>query len=281
MGTKYNPKEELLVLMAIQELGESSIDEIREYIENHWQNLTESEPKEVPKSKVLRYVRRWNKRKAVSSNIVNSELVYSLADIPWYPRNQIIRVLKTPDETEASAFIDAYESKLKGRKSIRLPQSVYRDYAKFVLTFEVIDSIAGGIPNGERKLQFPKRDNGDLYIPINWLKGWTRDNSVLANLPQTVFKKRTGFSTGEFVEQPETHKIMKKVLMGLTEYEYIKTGERFKVKMNYPMHGTIIKTKEGLAEFFHSLEDTPIRGLGANPAAFGGRVKLLEMRELN
>lgn len=276
---KYNPKEELLVLLAIQDLGEASITEIQDYIQHHWKELTDTEPPEISKEKLLRYVRRWNKRKAISSNVVNGQLVYSLADIPWYPKNQIIRCLKASSAVEAQQFMDVYEEKLKEKKSIRQPQSVYRDYKQFELTFETLDCIAGGIPNGERKLQFPKHSDGSPYIPINWFKGWMRQNSGLANVPQAVFIYKTGFSTGEFTETPKLYKKLVKVKTGLTEYEYIKNGETFTVKMNYPMHGTAIKKTEQLEQMFKMLEVAPIRGLGAYPAHFGGRVKLVEMKE--
>ena len=277
---KYESKVELLVLMSIQELGEASIEEIQEYIKNHWQQLTDTQPQEISKGDLLRLVRRWNKRKAVAQNLVEGEIVYSLADVSWYPKNQIIRCLKTPDESEAKSFIQAYENKLKDRGSLRLPQSVYRDYKSFELTFETIDSIAGGMSNGERKLSFPRKENGDLHIPINWLKGWTRDNSGLADLPQVVFVHKTGFSIGEFLTQPKVMTKQVKVKEGMSEYEYIGSGEKFKTIITYPMHGTKVTTKEQLEAFFKKLEVAPIRGLGANPAAFGGRVKLLEMKEI-
>lgn len=277
----YNPKEELLVLLAIQELGEASINEIDDYIQNHWEELTDTEPCVIAKEQLLRYVRRWNKRKAISGNVVNGELVYSLADIPWFPKNQIIRCLKASNHLDAQQLMDVYETKLKEKKSIRQPQSVYRDYRQFELTFETLDCIAGGIPNGERKLQFPKHGNGKPYIPMNWFKGWMRQNSGLANVPQAVFIYKTGFSTGEFLEEPKLYRKLVKVKTGLTEYEYIQNGETFKVQMNYPMHGTAIKKAKQLEQLFKMLEVAPIRGLGAYPAHFGGRVKLVEIKEIS
>lgn len=118
---KYNSKKELTVLFAIDELGEASVSEIKEYIENHWKQLTNTEPTLFIQDEIWRYVRRWNKRKAISGNIVKGNIIYSLASIPWYPKNQIIRCLKTPGDTEAKAFMDVYEQKLSNRKSIRLP----------------------------------------------------------------------------------------------------------------------------------------------------------------
>lgn len=277
---KYNGKEEFLVILAIQELGEASIDEIAEYIENHWQELTETEPQQIPKDKILRYVRRWNKRKAVSGNIVNGNTVYSLADIPWFPKNQIIRCLKAPDDLPAKQLLDVYETKLGEKTSIRQPKSVYRDYKRFELTFETLDCVAGGIPHGERRLAFPKHPDGKPYIPINWFKGWMRQNSGLADLPQAVFVYKTGFSTGEFRDSPKLHTRLVKVKTGLTDYEYIGPGEQFTVTMVYPMHGTAIKKPEQLEQLFKRMELAPIRGLGSYPAAFGGRVKLLEIKEI-
>ena len=111
-------------------------------------------------------------------------------------------------------------------------------------------------------------------------KGWMRENSGLADLPQSVFIYKTGFSTGEFHNTPKIQTRLIKVKTGLTEYEYIGAGEKFTVTMNYPMHGTAIKTQEQLQQLFHTLEVAPIRGLGAYPAAFGGRVKLTEIKQL-
>ena len=274
---KYNAKEELLVEKAIEELGEASIDEIAEYIQNHWETLTNTKPKEISNEKLLRYVRRWNKRGAVSGNLVNDQLCYSLSCIPWWPKNQVIRCLKAPTDAEASAFIEVFEKRQKERTSIRLPKSVYRDYKGFTVTCETIDNVAGGLPNGERKLKFPRNQDGDLYIPINWLKGWLRENSGLADLPQSVFVYKTGFSVGKFEKQPKIHRTNVKVKTGLTEYEYIGSGERFTFHMNYPMHGTAIKKKEQLQKFLEQLADAPIRGLGSYPARFGGRIKIVDL----
>ena len=286
---KYLPEEELLVLlaiqefgearlneMAIQELGEASLNEINEYIQLHWKNLVETEPPEISEDKLLCYVRRWNKRKAVFGNMVNNVFVYSLAGIPWFSKNQIIRCLQTP--IEAQQLIDNYETKLKERKSVQQP--VYRDYKQFELTFKTIDCMAGGIPNGERKLRFPKHPDGTPYVPINWFKGWMQQNSSLANLPQTVFIYKTVFTTGEFVEPPKTYTKLVKVKTGLTEYEYIQAGETFKVLMTYPMQGTTIKRPTQLEQLFKMLEAAPIRGLGSYSEHFGGRVKLVEIKQI-
>ena len=274
---QYDSKEELIVLLAIEELGEASVPEISENIENHWQQLTDSEPKLITTDKLFRYVRRWNKRKAVSGNIVNGATVYSLADIPWYPKNQIIRCLKAPDDSQAKAFMDVYENKLSKRKSIRLPQGQYRDYESFKLTFETIDKIGGGIPAGDRKLAFPRTEDGDLYIPISWFKGWMRQNSGLGNMPSSVFMYYTGFSTGKFQKQPETKRELVKVKEGMTEYEYINHGEEFTMTLNFPLHGTAVKNKDQLEAWFKKLEVAPVRGLGAYPHHFGGRVKLINI----
>jgi len=45
------------------------------------------------------------------------------------------------------------------------------------------------------------------------------------------------------------------------------------------LHGTTIKSKEQLEGWFRKLQVAPVRGLGAYPHHFGGRVKLVNIKE--
>lgn len=277
---KYNPKNELMVLMAIKELKEATTEEICNYVNGKWQV-------EIDGKDLVRYVRRWKKGKIVAANLVGNDWVYSLRDIPWYPEAQMIHVVK-PDvsESEAIVFLENYDQELKARGYALEREPDIRDYETYDITLEVVDRIAGGQIEGaeendaeNRLLIFP-REERRLVIPRSWIKGWFRDNARLINMTPSI-KYTLGVSKGEFLEQPTVEKKTVIGKKGPQTHETIGKGAKFTFTLNYPTHGTKIKTADDLEKFFHKVEKAPIRGFGAYDTQFGGGVKLVEMKPLD
>lgn len=270
---KESEQLEVDVFEAIQEKGESTIQELYTYI-------TENLGKEISMNDLFRYVRRWKAKKIVALNFVNGETVYKLADIPPWYASGIMAICKGTTQSNIKDALTALDEKLKHQQKIIEPRSVYGDYHTYEATFETVDLILGGrMVNEEEELKFPTQ-NGKAIIPMNWFRGLTRDNAPLMNLPSSI-AYHIGFSNGEFLEEPEMETVTLKVKIGTAKYEAIKAGTKFKIKMQVPMRGTKLNTKEQIQQFFNKISEIPLRGLGANPFAFGGRIKLVELKDLN
>jgi hypothetical protein len=109
--------------------------------------------------------------------------------------------------------------------------------------------------------------------------GLIRDNQPLMEVAALHY--HTAIGAGEFLSDPETEEKIVKVKMGMNTYEAVKEGAKFSIIMRFPMRGTKIKTEADIKRFFDIIAEAPIRGLGAYPRAFGGRIKLLEMQKLS
>jgi len=269
---EYDAKTEMLVFLAVQELGEASLDEVQEYMKEHLET-------DIDNAILLRYLRRWKAKKIFALNYVNNNPVFKLADIPPWYSSGIMAIAKGSTNTDMKTAMEALDEKLKAQGRIIQPKGVYGEYKSYELMFETLDIILGGrISGSERQLAFPERD-GVPIIPMNWLHGWIRDNAALINLPQSI-THHIAWSNGEFVETPKLEKKVLKVKEGLATYEAIPIGTQFTAIMRVPMRGTTLKTEKQVREWFDALAIAPLRGLGANPRAYGGRVKLIQMKEI-
>lgn len=263
-----------MVLLAVKEKNEATLQEVGEYIAQKWKTDIES-------AKLNRYLRRWKKGKYIVANISGAEWLYSLRDIPWWPEAQMINILK-PDtsDVEAKEFLDNYKDEVKKRGYIEPREPDIRDYECFEFTMELIDQMAGGLPSGDletKLLKFPRR-NGVPYMPRSWLSGWIRDNARLVNITQSI-KYNLGVSPGIFVGDVKMLKETRIGKVGPQLYEVAPIGTRFKFTIEWPMHGTKIRSAEELEAYIRKLEIAPIKGLGTYEKAFGGRAKLLEMKQ--
>lgn len=274
MAKTLNPKTELMVLMAIKDKGELTQEELLAYLKEKW--TVEATPAEL-----YRYLRRWRKLKVIVANLLNDEhWVYSLRDIPWYPEAQMIHVVK-PDVSKSSAkeFLENYEQELKKRSYIGKRQPDIRDYVMVEITFETVDMVAGGWQGTvENNLVFPRR-NGIVYIPRNWLKGYHRWNARLMNVNEVFARDRWAYSDGTFTEQPKLIKQTRIGKAGPVTYEVIPAGTQFKFVLQFPTHGCPMVSIDDFKKLYQKCEVAPLRGLGAYDSAFGGRVKLVEMKE--
>lgn len=276
MGTKLNPKEELMVLMAVKELKEASLVEVGEFVTEKWKL-------EISRDNLTRYLRRWKKGKVLAANMIGDQWFYSIRDIPWYPEAQMIHVVKSEmSETETREWLENYREELKERGFVEERIPIIRDFEDFQVTLEVADAIAGGLlsDDNEKLLKFP-RSEGQPVIPRGWIIGWLRDNARLVNALGIHMRQYVGCSTGKFLEEPKikTRSVIGKV--GPQTHEYVPAGSQFTLALSYPMHGTMIRSEEELRTFFEKIERTPIRGLGAYSKAFGGNIKVVEMKKLD
>lgn len=269
---KDDSKLEVDVFAAIQEKGEATLDELYQY-------LTEKMEVEITKQDLLRYVRRWKAKKVVAVCYINGDTVFKLADIPPWYASGIMAICKGTVQTDMKTALEALDEQLKGAKKIIEPRSVYGDYATFELTFEAVDPILGGrIENNCEELRFPREGN-KLMIPMNWFRGLIRDNAPLMELPASI-AYHLAFSNGSILGEPKLNMVTLKVKQGTCKYEALPKGSQFSIKLRAPMRGTKLKTEADLREWFKRIEEIPLRGLGANPFAYGGRIRLLEMKKI-
>lgn len=275
MVTRLNPKEEFMVLTAIREKGEATLVEIAWCIKEKWNT-------EIDTKKLVRYARRWKKRKVIAVNMINNDWVYSARDIPWWPEAQMIHVVK-PDtsDAEATEFLANYEGEIKKRGYVTDRKPDIRNYKAFKIVMEAIDTIAGGeLTNDEDKvLIFPRSPEGKLMIPRSWLIGLIRDNARLINMTTSI-KYNLAVSPGHFTEKPKTKQITVIGKKGPQTHEVVMPGAQFEFMLSYPMHGTPIKSEDDLRNFLKKIETMPIRGLGTYDKRFGGRVKVVEMTKI-
>lgn len=270
MGIKYNPEEEVAVFAAVKELKEATTEEVLEY-------LQEQKKMKIKKNLLIRYLRKWKAGKIIAGNYLNGKLLWKLADIPPWYYSGIMAICKGTDSIEMRDALDGLNERLKNEGRIIQPRGVWGNYHTFNMTFECLTPILGGRLSGEeRRLIFPN-NNGRLIIPSSWFIGMFRDNAALIDLPKSI-AYHIAVGNGEFIKEPETEDIQLKVKTGLSTYEAVKQGSKFKVIVRFPFKGSKLKSKKQIQEWFKLMEEAPLRGLGANPKALGGRIRLLEMK---
>lgn len=261
---KLDPKNELLALLKIEELGEATVKELVEH--------TGIEEKELK-----RYIRRLQAKKIVVANVVDGEKAYKIGDVPYIPTSDMARVktsVATMDKEEANEILEKWTEKLSDMP--KLPTlNKYRDFRKFELVFETIDPILGD--RGEGK--FPTNGSGAI-IPSNWWKAWFRSNMYVLNIPETVAKHRLGYSVGLVGENVELETIEAMTDKGPRNYETLPVGTKIVVRVRFPMVGTPIRKEEQLKAFLEEVSEEPQRGFGANPFYYGGRMKFVAMTDL-
>lgn len=266
---KYDPKQEILVLQTIKHLGQATTEEIREYLQSHYDH-------EIAANLLERIVKRWEKRKVVTSSVVQGSRTFFLRDVPWLGRLQMMQVVGIPD-AEAKEFLKGLEKSAKDIAAVGSKGPAYADYTTLRCVFETLDYVAGGdLGKEERTLTFPRNPDGNLYIKPNWMYGFLRDNIRLIN--ESSLPRYIAISPGKFLKQPELVKIQSRVKEGHATYECIRPGNRFEMTLRFPLKGfENLKSVEDIKGFFDLVAEAPIRGLGANPRNFGGRVALVEM----
>ena len=276
---KYIPEEEILVIQSIKALGQASTDEIMDYMQSHHKTQLEeikrkhNLKRDVDCKLLERIVKRWEKRKVITTSILQKTRMYSLMDVPWLGRLQMINITGVEGD-EAQEFLDSLEKSAKEATYSKGP--LYGDYLSANFVFEIIDDVAGGDPGKEeRTLYFPRAKDGVPYIKGNWLYAYIRDNIRLVN--ESSLPKYIAISPGTFLEKPVVVRKQARVKVGHAEYEVIEAGARFESYQRWPLKGfRNIKSIEDIKNFYDLCAVAPIRGLGAHSRNFGGRIKLIE-----
>lgn len=266
---KYDKEKSLRVLWIVKELGLASIEEISE-------RYTELFTEECKDTNLL--VRRWKARKA----FVMEESRYKIAGVPpWFKSlrmDQLIHLTKT----ETKGMVGDLEDFFTGGAVVGGKKPQWRNFVKLELTFEAIDPILGGRPTEtEGHTKFPREGN-KLIVPINWMKGLTRDNQALMDV--SGLHRHVGWGKGYWEDGIKTITLNAPVVahgrgVGIAYYETIPVGKRFTVLVRWPMRGCAINSVKTIKEWFDIIAETPIRGLGANSRAYGGRIRLVELKE--
>jgi len=277
---KYNPKQEILVQQVIKALGDCSEGEILERLNFAPFKDIPTEIREIPEKTLHRIIMRWEKKKVITSHVYDGKRLYCLMQIPWLARLDMIHVESVPSE-EAKKFLTELERQAKEISAYASKGPLYGDYVTVEALFETVDPILGGdITDKERELDFPRNYAGELYIRPNWLAGYIRDNARIANLSNLHSYLKT--SEGVFLKQPKTFRTKQvRVKMGHVTYEAIPPKTQFKTIMQVPLKGYdgFSSLEAWITKFFRRLEQAPIRGLGSNWKVFGGKIKLVEMKE--
>jgi len=256
-----NKKDEIEVLDAIEKVSEGTLQEITEELKENGLDIKESE--------LLRYVRRLQKRKVIVANMVNGNTVYSRGDVPFPPRATMDTIVKFPKEAREVIIRKAEEKKQLPTRP-RGPQIA--DLTYFKVEFETIDPILGGDSDEEDEITFPRDGAGNLMIRKSWWKGWFRSNLRLVNANETVATQYMSHNIGLINPSTKTITLKANGLKGPKNYEAIPSGTTVKTIIGYPMQGTPITTKKDFEDFLKLAGQYPIRGLGANPHVYGGRI---------
>jgi len=267
----YEPEKELRVLWIVKELGLASIEEVTErYLE-----LFKEEYKDINL-----VMRRWKARKAFTME--NGR--YKSADPPpWFQSLRMDQLIHLHKQESKQMLKDLEEQFTGGEVVGGGPKPQWRDFVKYQLTFEAIDPILGGTPGDTMsKTVFP-REGDKLVVPMNWLKGLTRDNSPLINI--AALQHHIAWGKGYWEDGIETITLKAPISakgkgIGVAEYEAVPAGKRFTVLARFPMKGSTLNSPEKIQEWFDMIAETPIKGLGANSKAYGGRIKLVELKEI-
>ena len=282
---KYNPKLEVLTFEAVQGLGEGTRSEVLEYMKV---NLVIEDPvmqayvkTEMDSGELLRYLGRWNAKKIMTIGTRSGEEVWKLSNVPPWFCQQVAAVLKLQKEADMKVELKGLTTRweLEG-KTVSDPIRKWGDYQKVDIVFETIDPILGGrVENedseSEEKLHWPRKPDGKVYIPPAWFYGWTRDNTALVGDSGTQY--HVGFGEALPIGEVKTKYEKIKAKIGFNTFEAVPVGTRFKTTWRWPFRGGRITTEKELQSYLTMLGETPIRGLGSNPRAFGGRVRVAEM----
>lgn len=261
----------LRVLYIIENLGLASIEEVEE----RYKELFESE---VQNCNLL--VRRWKAKKA----IVMEDGRYKIADVPpWFKSLRHPQLLALTKK-ESKEMVKELEEFFHGGAAPLGKKLHYADFQKLTLTFQNLDPILGGRPaeENDKPYRFPRDYEGNLIIPQSWLIGFIRDNQALINavgLHRHIAWGK-GYWEGDIKTTIKTAPVVSRGRgVGIAKYEAVPPNNKFVVSCRFPTYNRAGVDKETLKTLFDICSETPLRGLGANWKAYGGRIKLVEMKE--
>lgn len=274
---KYNAKEEYLVLVATKELGLATVEEISELLESH--------KFEVP-ANVSLVLERWKARDLLAIQYCDDgKKRYKMAKIPppfVSVKMENIRRMRARDMGKA---IQDVETEFPEGEPIRETKGKIGNYKTFQVVIETIDPILGGTPQdgGENVFKLHRNsENVPVISPAQW-KGWFRENGRLIDINPNA-KAWIAYSDGVPITEPQLIHTKAPVVVqgrgaGIATYEAFAPKTKLKALFRIPFRGIGIASISDIERLFKMCEVAPKRGLGANPYYFGGRIKLVEIKE--
>lgn len=288
---KYDPKTEVTVWDAVDQLGEGTRPEILAF-------LKEQRELDIDAHTLLRYLFRWKAREVLTIATRGKDEVWKRSEVPPWFRLKMNDMLKLTDSTIMKAELKAIVERMKeAGKTIKGTIRKWGNFQHYSMTFECLDPILGGrvdytYEEGENPhegdgdadkiLRFPRNADGKPFIPPSWLYGHLRDNIALTEDSGTHL--HTAWGPGEFTTEVKPKQLKPRKLkakVGFNVFESVAKGSRFIAPCRFPFRGSSIDSEEALKAFYDMLAISPIRGLGSYARAYGGRVKLVELKPLH
>lgn len=271
---KRNVVLEAQILKAIEVLGEATEPEILSEIKEQFDV-------EINDYEFMRNLRRWLARKCITISKIKGENAYKLRDVPPFFKSLQTFQLKGITAKDAETIVAKLEQHYQALKADINKEPAYGGYKLLECHFVTLDRVAGGDGGTEdRVMNFPQRQ-GAPYIRRNWMRGFLRDNARISNINGSFMAEYVGISDSEPMDVEVTRVDGVKVKEGLCSYDTIPEKTEFHMKIRFPFRGSKIKSVEDFIKMFKDLEDAPIKGLGAYSNYFGGRIRLIEAKEIN
>ena len=277
----YNPKEEILVLTVLNEIGLANPQEIGEQLEKI--------NKPILPTNLLLILERWKAKDAVVIDYGTGQKRYKLAKIPApFKSLKMENVLKMR-LTDAKTLVAELETEFPTpTESFHAPRGgLIGNYKTVEITFEAIDPILGGTPvDSETEYKLHRNPAGKPVIAPAQMKGYFRENLRLLDGINPNGYSWIAYTEAIPTDEPKLTKVQAPVVVkgrggvGIAHYEAFASGTKFKTVIRIPLNG--IGLKNGIADIrtlFELCEICPKRGLGANPFYLGGKIKLIEMIE--
>jgi len=275
----YNPKEEMTVLLALKELGLASPEEIGEMLEKI--------KNPVLHQTVRLVLERWKARDVVVVDLSTGTKRYKLANVPapfQSMKMENIAKLRLSDTKQIMAELNAAFP--ESTSAIKEPVGKIGNYKTLELTYETIDPILGGTPvDGETEFKLHRDGDNVPVISPAQLRGWFRENLRLLDINPNAHNWMA-FTDSKPIGEPKLTKVSAPVVIkgrggtGIAHYECFDRGNKFRTIIRIPLNGVGFKSISDVERMFKMCEVCPKRGLGANPYYVGGKVRLLEMKEV-
>lgn len=269
--------KEALVLAVIDAEGNATIPEICKIIND--------EGIEIDLKTCARYVSKWKDRGTVAIKYLNGKRLYKIAKIPpWFSSKNMLWMLKESKLTGIKDLTTKLLDWVSGERIEPLPIA----YKTYEVTIETIDPILGGKPiddadgSIDKPLKFPRLEDGRPYIAGQIIRAWHRDNFPKVGVHKWIYRN---CAFGDALPLDDEVKMDKRrgrsiPRAGYTWYESIESKQRFKFAVDVPCKGTKLNDAETMLTMYESIAVRPIRGLGANPFVYGGKVKCVELLEV-
>jgi len=274
---EFNAKSVVLVFAGLEELGLATAIEVKEYLKKELDV-------ELDIDDVKLILERLRAKDILS---IDQNLRYKIAKIPAPFLSVKMSLIKKWKSKDFQKAVKDVEDIFPQGAPLVQKKGYINDYRFVELTFEIIDPILGGVPEGDEKLHLHRSNNGQPVISAGQMYGWFRSNERAIGLDANAHS-HIGFCEAmpteeniELIERTAPVVIKGRGGCGIAKYEAFKQGTQFKTYMRIPVEGIGFSSENyvhKLTELFEACAICPVRGLGANPRYNGGRVKLVTIK---